>query len=35
VDAGEVQRSVNPRLHFASYRQLHAALTEKRMALLE
>ena len=35
ADAGEVQRSANPRLHFASYRQLHAVLTEKRMALLE
>ena len=35
VEAGEVQRSANPRLHFASYRQLHAVLTEKRMALLE
>ena len=35
MDAGEVQRSINPRLHFASYLQLHAALTEKRMALLE
>jgi predicted transcriptional regulator len=35
VDAGEMQGAVSPRLHFASYRQLHATLTEKRMALLE
>jgi len=35
VDAGEAQRSASPSLHFASYRQLHATLTEKRMALLE
>ena len=35
VDAGATQRSAAPKLHFASYRQLHATLTEKRMGLLE
>lgn len=35
VDAGAATRQVAPQLRFASYRQLHAALTEKRMALLE
>lgn len=35
ADAGEVLRPASPKLHFASYRQLHATLTEKRMALLE
>ena len=35
VDAGEVQRTATPKLHFVSYRQLHATLTDKRMALLE
>lgn len=35
VDAGEVRRPGSPKLYFASYRQLHGALTEKRMALLE
>ena len=35
VDAGEAQPAATPRLHFSSYRQLHGAMTEKRMALLE
>ena len=35
ADAGAAQRVGTPKLHFASYRQLHATLTEKRMALLE
>ena len=35
ADAGAAQRSATSKLHFASYRQLHATLTEKRMALLE
>lgn len=35
VDSGEIQRTANSKLHFANYRQLHATLTEKRMALLE
>ena len=35
VDAGAKQRPASPKLHFASYRQLHATLTERRMALLE
>ena len=35
VDAGETPATATSRLHFASYRQLHASLTNKRMALLE
>ena len=35
ADKGAVQRAGTPKLHFASYRQLHATLTEKRMELLE
>ncbi len=35
VDEGETPTAAKPKLHFASYRQLHASLTEKRMALLE
>jgi predicted transcriptional regulator len=35
ADKGAAQRPGTPKLHFASYRQLHATLTEKRMALLE
>lgn len=35
IDAGAVPGAANARLHFATYRQLHAALTEKRMAMLE
>ena len=35
VDKGAAQRPATPKLRFASYRQLHATLTEKRMALLE
>ena len=35
ADKGAAQRPATPKLHFASYRQLHATLTEKRMALLE
>lgn len=35
VDAGVKQRPAMPKLRFASYRLLHATLTEKRMALLE
>jgi predicted transcriptional regulator len=35
VDAGAVPAQATARLHFASYRQLHATLTEKRMGLLE
>jgi len=35
VDAGMTQPAARPKLHFASYRQLHATLTEKRMGLLE
>jgi len=35
VDAGELQRPARAKLHFASYRQLHGTLTEKRMNLLE
>ncbi len=35
VDAGIAQPAAKPKLHFASYRQLHATLTEKRMGLLE
>lgn len=35
ADQGAPQRAGTPKLHFASYRQLHAALTEKRMGLLE
>ena len=35
VDAGEIPASATSRLHFSSYRQLHASLTDKRMALLE
>ena len=35
VDGGEIGKPATPRLRFASYRQLHATLTEKRMALLE
>ena len=35
VDDGAITRQATPQLRFASYRQLHATLTEKRMALLE
>lgn len=35
LDAGKMAKPATPRLHFASYRQLHASLTDKRMALLE
>jgi predicted transcriptional regulator len=35
VDAGVAQRPATAKLRFASYRQLHATLTEKRMGLLE
>ena len=35
VDAGRVIKPATPQLRFASYRQLHATLTEKRIALLE
>ena len=35
VDAGAASKQATPQLRFASYRQLHATLTEKRMALLE
>ena len=35
ADKGAPQRAGTPKLHFASYRQLHATLTEKRMELLE
>jgi len=35
VDAGAATKQATPQLRFASYRQLHATLTEKRMALLE
>ncbi len=35
VDAGETVGSAKARLSFASYKQLHEALTEKRMYLLE
>ncbi len=35
VDAGAASKQTTPQLRFASYRQLHATLTEKRMALLE
>ncbi|MSQ70362.1 MAG: hypothetical protein EXR27_03590 [Betaproteobacteria bacterium] len=35
ADQGARQRAGTPKLHFASYRQLHATLTEKRMDLLE
>jgi predicted transcriptional regulator len=35
VDAGEEMLEAEPRLSFATYSQLHAALTDKRMGLLE
>lgn len=35
VDAGEKAAAADSRLSFASYSQLHAALTDKRMELLE
>lgn len=35
VDAGEIPAEAVPQLNFASYAQLHSALTGKRMALLE
>jgi len=35
VDAGATTKRATPQLRFASYRQLHATLTQKRMALLE
>lgn len=35
VDAGEVMGEAQPHLRFSSYDQLHAVLTDKRMALLE
>lgn len=35
VDAGEVMGEAQPHLRFSNYDQLHAALTDKRMALLE
>ena len=35
VDAGRVIKPATPQFRFASYRQLHATLTEKRIALLE
>ncbi len=35
VDAGENATDADSRLSFSSYSQLHAALTDKRMALLE
>ena len=34
ADQGAPQRAGTPKLHFASYRQLHSTLTEKRMDLL-
>jgi predicted transcriptional regulator len=35
VDAGEEMAEAGPRLSFATYSQLHATLTEKRMAALD
>jgi predicted transcriptional regulator len=35
VDAGEEMAEAESRLSFATYSQLHAALTDKRMELLE
>ena len=35
ADKGAPQRAGTPKLHFATYRQLHATRTEKRMNLLE
>ncbi len=35
VDAGEKMATAGAKLSFASYRQLHAVLTDKRMSLLE
>lgn len=35
IDAGKSMPETTSQLNFASYRQLHAALTEKRMDLLE
>ena len=35
VDAGEEMADAEARLSFATYSQLHAALTDKRMGLLE
>lgn len=35
IDAGEPPSEAVPQLNFASYAQLHSALTDKRMALLE
>lgn len=35
IDAGALPVEATPKLHFATYRQLHATLTEKRMSMLE
>lgn len=35
IDAGASPAEATQKLHFATYRQLHATLTEKRMGMLE